>query len=396
MDQEIKSGLVAGVGARLQRVTPEGRDYFFGYYDLPAVSAVDGACLCHRVPFIDRRPGVGDEAEVGICERREGGWGDFQPLAVTRTWNFQQGSMLQWLGPDHRRVFWNDSDGGAGAEGVVYTVGDGSMRRLGRPLASVSRDGKWGLSIAFGRLHTFRPGYGYVGVADPCGAEAEPSADGVWLVDVATGGSELVLSLAAVGEFMRGYGYAGGAKLLVNHITFNPSGGRFLALVRYFNAEERPKWVTFAFTARRDGSDIRPLLTCGQVSHYWWDDDEQLTFWCDGPEGLQLYTVDSRGYPPSMAVINADFFRADGHCSVSPDGRYLLYDSYPKGEPYRRLYLYDRPAGSGVCVGIFEDLAVEDRELRCDLHPRWNPDGSGFTFDSGHEGFRGVYEIKLC
>lgn len=377
------------------RVSEPGGHCFFGYYDIPAVSAESGACLCHRVPFIDRRPAAGDVAEVGYCERRGNGWGAFRRIGETRTWNFQQGSMLQWLGADHRRIFWNDSEGESGAVGKVYSVMEGSVRLLDRPLATVSRDGRRGLSISFGRLSAFRPGYGYIAVADPCADELEPEADGVWLVDVETGNSELVLSLSEIGRCMRGYGYAGGSKLLLNHITLNPSGTRFLALVRYFQNSGPRRWVTFAFTARWDGSDFRPLFLPGHVSHYWWNDDDCLTIWCDGPQGIQLYTVDTREFPAKMETIDTEFFCADGHCSISPDGRNLLYDSYPKTDGLRHLYLYDLNARSGALVGQFRNLAVADRELRCDLHPRWNPDSSGFTFDSGHEGFRAVYEMRL-
>lgn len=63
---------------------------------------------------------------------------------------------------------------------------------------------------------------------------------------------------------------------------------------------------------------------------------------------MQLYTVDSREFPAPMGLIDSDFFRADGHCSLSPDGKYVLYDSYPNGDVYRRLYLYDRVAQLGT------------------------------------------------
>ena len=34
-------------------------------------------------------------------------------------------------------------------------------------------------------------------------------------------------------------------------------------------------------------------------------------------------------------------------------------------------------------------------DLRCDLHPRWMPGGSAVTFDSIHEGYRGIYRADL-
>ena len=34
-------------------------------------------------------------------------------------------------------------------------------------------------------------------------------------------------------------------------------------------------------------------------------------------------------------------------------------------------------------------------DVRCDLHPRWNRKGNAITFDSTHEGFRGIYRVEL-
>ena len=34
-------------------------------------------------------------------------------------------------------------------------------------------------------------------------------------------------------------------------------------------------------------------------------------------------------------------------------------------------------------------------EVRCDLHPRWSPDGKIVTVDSIHDGQRAVYLLEL-
>ena len=48
-----------------------------------------------------------------------------------------------------------------------------------------------------------------------------------------------------------------------------------------------------------------------------------------------------------------------------------------------------------VTLGHFKELENACTDVRCDLHPRWNRSGTAITFDSVHEGFRGVYEIQL-
>lgn len=61
--------------------------------------------LCHRVDFLDRLPGVDDIATLGMIRVSDG---EFITFAETKAWNFQQGSMLQWLpGDADKQVIYN-------------------------------------------------------------------------------------------------------------------------------------------------------------------------------------------------------------------------------------------------------------------------------------------------
>ena len=40
-------------------------------------------------------------------------------------------------------------------------------------------------------------------------------------------------------------------------------------------------------------------------------------------------------------------------------------------------------------------VSWDNSPFRVDLHPRWNWQGNKACFDSVHEGFRGIYVIKL-
>ena len=81
--------------------------------------------------------------------------------------------------------------------------------------------------------------------------------------------------------------------------------------------------------------------------------------------------------------------------SFSPDGRFMLSDTYPNQERYKRLRIYSHEKDAIVTLGYFKELENACTDVRCDLHPRWNRSGDAITFDSVHEGFRGIYEIKL-
>ena len=52
------------------------------------------------------------------------------------------------------------------------------------------------------------------------------------------------------------------------------------------------------------------------------------------------------------------------------------------------IYTPDAAAG-------FYSMLPSCVDIRCDLHPRWNRTGTAFSFDSTHEGFRGIYEVSF-
>ena len=82
--------------------------------------------------------------------------------------------------------------------------------------------------------------------------------------------------------------------------------------------------------------------------------------------------------------------------TYSTDGRWILTDTYPNAETnIRRLLLYE--VASDTCYVIGEFFALPDlgRHNRCDLHPRFSPDGLSVTIDSIHEGSRQQYLIDV-
>lgn len=123
-----------------------------------------------------------------------------------------------------------------------------------------------------------------------------------------------------------------------------------------------------------------------------WKNDDELLIYASGTQGLQLYEWNVRN--GAEKTLDSSFFTADGHCSYSPDGRYILYDSYPDSQKRRHLYLYDLRSRQKFCPGSLYSHPG-DVEVRCDLHPRWNRAGDAISLDSTHEGARHIYEVDL-
>jgi hypothetical protein len=407
--------------------------HFCGYFDKCPWDAAGGRLLVHAVGFDDRPPGPDDEALVGHVD--PAGDGELVPLGRTRAWNFQQGAMLQWLGPDHStRVVYNRRDGDR-LVGVVVDAESREERLLDHPVAAVSRDGRHALSLNFARLAGVRPGYGYAGCADPWADDPAPADDGIRLIDVAAGTSRLILPLAAVAE-VGGNQPRMGTKQWLNHALFTPGGGRFCFVHRWWGPDGA--LVTRLLTAGIEGGDLRCLSETGMVSHFDWRDDRRLLAWArtgrpGGGGGGGSRLVRLAGSPPfrrpplswglrlarrlgavgwtrqrlvgdrfllftdgtgDVEPVGLGQLVEDGHCSYAPDGRWILMDTYPHEDRMRTLLLYDPRARRRVDVGRFHSRDLPE-EIRCDLHAKWDREGRRVCIDSTHEGGRQVYVLDV-
>lgn len=378
----------------IKRITPDDAQYFFGYYDLQPYNASETLHLTHKATFRNKLQEKGDSAEVGFIDLSTD---KYEKIDTTFAWNFQQGAMLQWNSLSHdREVIYNTVHDGE-YHGVVTDIYNGKQRFLDKPIANVSRDGKYALSVNMSRLYDFRPGYGYAWPTDPDFYKKHSKDDGVYLIDMESGKSKLVISLDELWEFTGKY-FSKDEKIIINHITFNPDASRFIMLVRNFH-EKGVNHVTALVTASRDGSDIYLLSDYGLQSHYWWMNNDEVIFFSDGKEleacrgWYNTYVFKDKTHDGYMFADG--FFDIDTHMSFSPDGRFMLSDTYPNLERYKRLRIYSPEKGACVTLGYFRELENVCGDVRCDLHPRWGRSGSSITFDSVHEGFRGVYEIKL-
>ncbi len=361
---------------------------FFGYYDVPAFNQDSSYHLCHKVAFWDRIPEKDDLAVIGLIDMKSHA---FTALGETTAWNFQQGSMLQWHPLDSNKIIYNSRQNKS-YHGIIQDIKLGTKSVLDLPVASVDPTGKFALSVNFNRMYDFRPGYGYAGITDQYKEVMAPKDDGIFLIDLSTGKSKLIMSLFEILELTESTLSNKDAKLMINHITFNTDGSRFVFLARNFPVEGS-RWGTATVTVNTDGSDPYVLHGYDMASHYWWKDKEHLMIYANGDLGHQLYILKDKS--KEFEVLDPKFFVEDGHCSYSPDQKWLLYDSYPDKDSYRHLYLYNIEQKKGVTLGSFYSYPNITGDFRCDLHPRWNPTGDIISFDSIHEGKRDIYCIKL-
>lgn len=370
-------------------VTTGPQHHFFGYYDKSPWDISGRLILALRAPFADRQPGADDLATVGIVDLEAGC--AFHPLAETRAWNWQQGAMLQWVpsAPD-RLIAFNDREGDAFVA-VLLDIRTGARRVLPRPIYALSRSGSQALSLNFARLQVVRPGYGYAGVADPWRHEPEPSDGGLYAMDLGTGESRLIISIRQIASLGRDETMPG-RRHWFNHLLFSPDDSRFIFLHRW--EREGGGRYTRMFTAAPDGSKLFCVSDQEMVSHFDWRDNRRLLAWARRRGIGDRYFL-FRDRADECEVVGEGVLTTDGHCSYSPDGRWILTDTYPDRERLRTLILFDWRDDRRVDIGRFFSPPELEGPIRCDLHPRWSRDGRQVCIDSAHEGARQMYVLDV-
>jgi Tol biopolymer transport system component len=104
-----------------------------------------------------------------------------------------------------------------------------------------------------------------------------------------------------------------------------------------------------------------------------------------------------------FTVGNDDYYRLgkglldyDGHGAFSPDGKWMVTDTYPHNVMREhKLYLMDMETVAVLPLGRFVEPEEFTKGWRCDIHPRWSTDGKIIGFNSSHTGSRQVYIVKL-
>lgn len=381
-------------------VTRGPKSHFFGYYDKCPWDRSGRYLLAMEIDFFERQPKEGEALTIGMVDLATDN--HYIPLDKTLAWNWQQGTMLQWMGsaPD-KEIIYNSLEGDRYIS-VIRDVRTGKTRKLPRPIYALSPDGQQAVSLDFERVNHLRPGYGYMALPDKTQYEPAPANAGIYWMDTKTGENRRILDLAWASQHRRDERFEG-AKHWFNHLQFNPSGKRFLFLHRWQNPERTlpPGPPTYSgrytrmYTANADGTDARLLYDEGMFSHFDWRDDRTILAWiATADKGTHFFLIDA--LTGEREAVAEGILTMDGHCSYSPDRRWFLCDTYPDDEHKQTLMLVRSADYKRIDIGRFyQPPHLLHQPYRCDLHPRWNRDGTQVCIDSTHEGSRQMYVIDV-
>ena len=347
--------------------------HWFSYYDKLQFDPTDRYVLGMKVDFEHRLPTGDDVISIGMIDLAGGN--QWIELGKSRAWCWQQGCMLQWRPGSDCEIVWNDREGDQYVCRVL-DVKTRAMRTLPRAIGTISPDGKLAVCEDFSRIWNFRPGYGYPGIPDRYVEQPAPTEIGVWRMDMDTGEARQLVSIADLVKIPYP-GQAPDDRHYVNHLSWDPSGERFLMFNRWIGGGQ----PTRVFTMAADGSALR-LLSAHGASHWAWRDPQHVLIWGEG--AYRLYRDDGSGEP--METI---WEYLNGHQTYIPDrgSKWLITDTYPQAESnLQELYLFHIPSKNKVALGSFYAPLAYRGDLRCDLHPRLSRSGTKVVIDSTHGG----------
>ena len=390
------SAQIPETGEKIKSIVPiraitSGKAHWFGYYDKQQFDPTDRYVLAAEVDFEDRSPTKDDVIILGMVDTQDDD--KWIPLAESNAWGWQQGCMLQWIPGSDSKIIYNTREDNEHVS-VVMDVFTRKKKTLPRPIYTLSPDGKHALSVNFARIQDTRPGYGYKGGVDPVADQLAPDGDGIWSLDLETGESNLLFSYADIAAIPQEAPPIG--KHWFNHLLYNTDGSRFIFLHRvHKQLDKQGGWTTRMFTAGADGSDLNVVADHGMVSHFVWRDPSHILAWAREPDtgdAYYLYTDQS----DKVEIVGEDVFTRDGHCTYSPDGKWMLTDTYPNKNNMHFVYLYNLEDKRFIEIATIYRPKPGDNEWRCDLHPGWSRDGKTVAIDAMYlDGKRQVHLLDV-
>lgn len=404
--------------------------YFFGYYDKSPISADGQKLLAHRVDFIDRLPTKKDFAVIGYFDFSKNKK-NFIPITKTYSFNWQQGSMLQWLGPDfNSKIIFNNRIDNKFCSQII-DLRTNYVQTFNFPVYAVSSSGKFALCLDYERLYWSRPGYSYPGVVNTKKRAREIENDGIFKLDLESGNLKLIVSTSGVISTQKIDFLDPNFLIYLEHIQISPDESKFAFLFRAISNENL---YTKLFISDMNGRNLNGLINSGRLTHYCWRGNEEILSW-SGKRNffnairreniffskffiylLPIYkklinlikgslksrlanTFTGDGYylinltTKKMHKINSNLLIEDGHPSFNPKrSNILITDTYPNKEGNLKLILYNLESNVGYIVDTLKSIIEYDNSaLRCDLHPKWSFCGNFLAVDTMNENKRSIY-----
>ncbi|MEY6432369.1 hypothetical protein ABC977_08120 [Thioalkalicoccus limnaeus] len=302
----------------------------------------------------------------------------FVRVAETTAWSWQQSCMAQWIknGSDDLICF-NDIVEGKHVTRIRDVARKKDVSIIKLPLYNITSDGKWGVSINFSRLARFRPGYGYSKPSIPPDNFRSCSADGLAIVNIPSGRTELIVSFDELGKDREWQD-----DQYLNHAQFSPDG-KFVAFF-HIGGGEREKQVRFMLIDRST-NNVAVIEEGRRVSHYCWLSNDMILATVKKSHSPSDWQYCRYKIADDLSVAREQCalpLETDGHpmqCPIRPG--VIVTDQRANRFGVDRIILAHLATSQVLRLGYFLLPPNFRGPLRCDLHPRWDRVGEEVCVD---------------
>ena len=412
--------------------TPSDRfSEWFVYYNYYTFTRNHRKLLCNRIAEDGVPPRADLKVEVGYYEIPFGEW---HHVGFSDSWNWQQGCMAQWLNDDE--IIYNTSENNHHIA-IIYDTRTGNDRKIDWAVYGIMPGGKKSIALDMERAHWCRA-YHYQSVKDKSKDGSIFEGDGIFEIDLVSNTRRRIISIQDILS-LDPKPYFTKAKHWLEHIMINQDGTKFCVLHRFSSVTNVYSYKTRLIVI--DASTLEMQSIDGwentQWSHFGWNGNDFAIYAYptrekvnekdfepndkikSGPFQLrykpkfsmtlfvkmiarnvlptrallkmkggittyQYYTQKQNKKYCLQRVFDVDPFLTDGHPSFTPDGRYMITDTYPDKYHCQRLYVYDLQTSKYLLLGAF-NAYYDKNPASCDLHPKLSRDGMTVVVDSAHD-----------
>jgi Tol biopolymer transport system component len=360
----------------------ENSNHFFGYYDKSPWSTDGQRIIFHRHLHGKMIQIIVYDIHTKVLKL----------LDESPSWTWQQGAMLQWWPNLENCCVYNTIIENKLMAVIRDCITGKIIGQLPMPIQTIHPSGEYYLSLNFRRLYKLREDYGYSSDVSNFSPFQNHNEDGLWRIDLHNKSVDLIISLDDLIN-KNNTSSMNLAEHKVNHVIYSPNGQRIAFLHRWF---KKNKKIDRLYTADNNGNKLFLLVDDEMTSHYSWKDNSWILAYCrresSGNGYYLLRDLSDEFESFEFGVLNV---HGDGHPSFSPDKRWIITDTYPDFNLMQNLILFDTVKREKFILGRFFSPLNFNGINRCDLHPRWSPDGKYIAIDSAHSGNRSLFIIDI-
>ena len=348
------------------------REFFFGYYD--RCPEKKNKAMFHEM----------HEEDVSIWVRDLNSRNDFK-IGESRAYNWQMGARAIWI--DDETISYNDFDGEKYLSKWYSLSEQRVIKIIPMPLMDIyNKD--YMLSTNFQRLRSVDPDYSYRCLPEMTDAEFYDYAnDGIWIYDLKREVKRLLLSindvLSVKANILRTDG-----KHCINHIMIAPDGKSFMFIHRYkVDGKKYDRLMVCDF------KELRCILDDPLQSHFCWLDNHTILGYCSYGGEIGWFQADTANGKVKKMVELTKAHPKNGH--PTSYGDWIVVDSYPNLSRMQELHAYNRKTKKVILLAEFFHDMRHHNYNRCDLHPRFTPNGKAIYVDTLYSGKRQLVKLNV-